>query len=1379
MVRYGILFLAIACDSDKSLTVQNPAPQASIISPNDGSDVLEGFPIELVGSVTDSNHMADELEVTWYVGSEIACETSTPYGQGDTTCNVTLLPEDREIRLEVRDPENARGEDSITVFVVETEQPVAEIISPVAAGIFYSDQLITFEGILSDAEDDAEQLVAFWESNLDGVLEDVDTTPDENGEVLGYATLSEGQHAIELEVEDTTGKSSRESVIITVGPPNSKPTCSITAPVDGSTGMEGETVSFMGMTSDADVDSDWLSVAWGSDKDGDIGSSTPTSAGEISFSYADLSVNTHTITMVVTDEMGATCTTAVNYTVGTAPSITIDSPVDNQIYSEGESVDFMATVSDEQSQPGLISLDWALNGTSISTQGATSSGIAQFSDGSLSYGSYNLAVTATDPDGLTDADQISFTVNGIPTAPTISIDPISPNTSDALTVNIDNPSMDPEGVMVFYSYQWLLNNVVQSSYTTATIPSSSTNKGEEWTVRVTASDGIAVGAAGEATVTIQNTPPALSGISISPSGTVYNDDILTCSVTVTDPDESLTPDYEWMVGGNSVGTSSSLDLSSVGAMPTDTVTCAVSVTDSDGAAASDSINISLDNRAPVLSGIQITPNTGVTTTSSLSCSASVTDNDGEVLSPSYSWMIGSNTYSGASLDLDPSIVSPNDTVSCTADVFDSYGGSDSMTSSVTVDNSLSNVDSITLSSPPLYTNDTIVAQVVLSDDDSSQAANLTASYEWHVIDDSAGGIDRLVTGATGDSLYGGNPDQHFGKNDDVYVIVTPNDGIQDGNPLTSGSVSISNSLPASPVISAAGSVSTPAIMGAEDLICSIDSPATDIDPEDSISYTYDWVQPDGSLLGGGGTSTANTSDNVAITDVLEGTWTCQVTPSDGQDDGSTASTSILVEAGCYSLDFDSANNAYISTDFEESFTDFTAEVWLRVDDYSSSNMRILDQDEAFQDFWLLGIKPNGNPFVYLRDSSSPSLQMEAEEDIVDGHWHHLAYVRNGGDNFLYVDGVLLVQDSYSSFQFQPASPLAIGYTEYSGAPAQYFDGDINAIRLSDTPLYTQDFTPAASFPTDSSTLLNIVMTPSQIVETSGYGYSFTNNGAITEDTCPEEDLDVDGIASWEDCDDSDGSVWDFGSGESSACSALSCEAILAEGHAQIGDDDVYWIDPDENGAFEVYCDMTHDGGGWALLAKFSVSGSDWNWNSNNWSSSFTFAEIETLNQTSDVDARSLAWSRLATDDLRLNQLGTSSSTGAFVIFPNPNATMADLIAGGTQILLPSAGDINDFSAINPGFQGNSGAPNNEIMINYNTNHTSSYSCCDLANRVRLGAVSYAVFTSYPNGAANAGYTGIGGTTVFRDGHEASCCNYSLQAENHSNTSGDSIVLWGK
>ena len=60
---------------------------------------------------------------------------------------------------------------------------------------------------------------------------------------------------------------------------------------------------------------------------------------------------------------------------------------------------------------------------------------------------------------------------------------------------------------------------------------------------------------------------------------IYNDQILTCSATVTDPDETLSPTYEWSVNGQSY-TGAVLDLSTTTTTPNDLVTCIVTATDS-------------------------------------------------------------------------------------------------------------------------------------------------------------------------------------------------------------------------------------------------------------------------------------------------------------------------------------------------------------------------------------------------------------------------------------------------------------------------------------------------------------------------------------------------------------------------------------------------------------------------------------------------------------------------------------------------------------------------------------------------------------------------------------------------------------------------------
>ena len=245
--------------------------------------------------------------------------------------------------------------------------------------------------------------------------------------------LSEGNHVITLRVEDKTEKADSDEVTIVVGGANSAPSCEFTSPSSNSVGPVGELVTFLGLVEDVDISASLLQVSWSSDKDGDIGSSTPDTSGNVIFPYSDLSINTHVISMTVLDEKGAECVSNLVYTVSTPPNVTITSP-SNTTYNEGETITFSATVSDNEDQPNELSLEWTTSdGTILNSQSATSDGNVEFVFNEIPYGQQVITLTGTDTDGLTASDLISFTINALPTQPSLTVIPSNPKTGDDIT----------------------------------------------------------------------------------------------------------------------------------------------------------------------------------------------------------------------------------------------------------------------------------------------------------------------------------------------------------------------------------------------------------------------------------------------------------------------------------------------------------------------------------------------------------------------------------------------------------------------------------------------------------------------------------------------------------------------------------------------------------------------------------------------------------------------------------------------------------------------------------------------------------------------------------------------------------------------------------
>jgi len=970
-----LLALTLCGCPDQSLKALNAEPEAAITSHDAGDEVLEREPVQLRGVVSDPDHSADQLSTRWYKGSQLLCDDATPDQDGATHCEAVFDAGQAEVILEVRDPQNAAASAHLALTVLATEAPLATILDPSSGERFYEDQLISFAGQVSDEEDTSELLTAWWTSSLDGDLE-LASDIDAQGQLSGEAYLSQGEHSVALWVQDSSGKQGSDSVLLEVGPPNSDPSCAITAPESGSAGEEGVLVSFTAQVADADISADQLTAVWSSDWDGQLTESSPTSDGQVSFSTSDLSVNTHTITLAVADEMGASCSDQVVYTVGAAPEVSLSSPSTGDIYNQGETISFAAQVSDQEDAATDLSLSWLtdLDGE-ISTQGADSNGQASFASDALSVGSHVLTLTVTDSHGLWGQAIVSFTVNGLPSAPTVSIGPDPAYTDDNLAVSIDSDAVDPDSDPLSYVYAWYQDGVLSTASSSASLASSATGKGETWSVLVSADDGYGQGEAGEASLTVSNSPPVLASVALTPdpatvedtltctpgsssdadndsvstssawdvSGSVHSGlgdsldasyfsrgDTVSCTVTPNDGEEdgaavssntvtidnalpsisavSIAPDpayagdtlvcsysgfsdadgdadsstYAWQQGGATVGSGASYSGSF---MRGDSLTCTVTPDDGTDTGTPVSASITISNTAPSISTVTISPDPA-TAGDILSCGYSgYSDADGDADSSTYAWTIdGASAGSGAALSAG---YAKDDVITCTVTPYDGNDTGTAVADSLVIDNALPSVSAVSIAPASPATDDTLVASASFSDADGDA---VNGSYEWTVDGSFAASGSASLSG----TLY-------FDKHQTVTVTVTPDDGDEQGSSL-SASVTVVNTPPEAPGISI--DPSAPAA-GVDDLVCVVDDESHD-DDGDSIDYASSWTvdgtaYPDGADTGDTGLpwvgpdSTTWPDDTVPAEDTAAGeVWTCTVTPDDGDDTGTAASTSVTL-----------------------------------------------------------------------------------------------------------------------------------------------------------------------------------------------------------------------------------------------------------------------------------------------------------------------------------------------------------------------------------------------------------------------------------------------------------------------------------------------------
>src|SRR6266516_4281191 len=403
-----------------------------------------------------------------------------------------------------------------------------------------------------------------------------------------------GSYTVTLTVADNQGATNSHSQGVTVTAGNQAPVAAFNQ------SCSGLDCTF----TDRSTDPDGTLVAWNwTSSDG----ATSTEQNPPTYTYAQ--PGTYTVTLAVTDNMGATNSTQQNVTVGSAnqPPVAGFTPSCSAL-----TCTFTSTSSDPDGSIAGYSWNFGDGSPAVTTQNASHTYAAG--------GSYTVTLQVTDNQGATNTSSQSVTVTAANQPPVAAFTP----SCSALTCSFTSTSSDPDGTIAAYSW----NFGDGSPAATTPNPSHTYGAGGSYTVtlQVTDNQGATNSTSQNVTVTATNQPPVAAFTQSCPT--------LTCSFTSTssDPDGTIAA-YSWNYGDGTQASTLQNPSHTYGAGGSYTVT--LRVTDNQGAQsalASQTFTVTPPNQPPVASFTK--------SCNGLTCSFTSTSSDPDGTIAAYSWNFG-------------------------------------------------------------------------------------------------------------------------------------------------------------------------------------------------------------------------------------------------------------------------------------------------------------------------------------------------------------------------------------------------------------------------------------------------------------------------------------------------------------------------------------------------------------------------------------------------------------------------------------------------------------------------------------------------------------------------------------------------------------------
>jgi len=442
--------------------------------------------------------------------------------------------------------------------------PSAAITDPADGSTAWLGDELRLTGQIADPESDPAAMGVTWTSSLDGPL-GIGTNDAAGGVAVEFTPVNPGAHAITLTVTDSDGASASDSISVLVVE-NSPPVVILQSPTDGASFITTDSVLVRASVSDDTHATAELVVTLSSNLTGPLGGpQSPDADGLVQWT-GTLAAGAHTLSARAEDPRGLQAEDTLSITVAEAdgpPTCTVAVPGVG-IYNDSDSVPLLGTVADGEDAPETLDILWesSIDGT-VDTTPASSTGELVGAATGLTPGLHTFTLTVMDSAGQTCTNSdLELTINGTPSPPVVAIDPAAPTTLDDLLFVITTAAVDPEGASLVTTIAWLRDGAAQAAWAgQSTVLSADTATGEDWTLQVSVSDGMASASATPVTVTIGNGAPSIAAPTLSPN-VLYTDTVASCSAGASsDPEgDPVSVDYAWEVDGVAVSGQTSTSL---------------------------------------------------------------------------------------------------------------------------------------------------------------------------------------------------------------------------------------------------------------------------------------------------------------------------------------------------------------------------------------------------------------------------------------------------------------------------------------------------------------------------------------------------------------------------------------------------------------------------------------------------------------------------------------------------------------------------------------------------------------------------------------------------------------------------------------------------